>query len=256
MDVLLGSNEVIQLSETIGPNGRIGIMVPMRNVAMEDEFKRMAPEGVSIHTSRMGFPLVPRKKFTVERLIKLAEDTENATGKIAAAKVNVICYGCTSGSFVQGLGEEKNLVRRMEKASMGIPAITTTGAVLDALRELKMKKLSVGTPYPEDCNEKLKEVLKDSGFEIISFKGLWPRLPEVILRVETSHNLAKEIYRPEADGIFISCTNFRTIENIERLERETGKPVVTSNQASMWASLRKIGYEKPIKGYGQLLRRL
>ena len=66
--------------------------------------------------------------------------------------------------------------------------------------------------------------------------------------------MAREIDRPEADGIFISCTNFRTIEIIEQLEADTGKPVVTSNQASMWIALKVLGVAGP-KGYGRLFQK-
>jgi maleate isomerase len=40
---------------------------------------------------------------------------------------------------------------------------------------------------------------------------------------------------------------------VAELERRTGKPVVSSNQASIWASFRALGLTTPIKGYGRLL---
>jgi maleate isomerase len=57
----------------------------------------------------------------------------------------------------------------------------------------------------------------------------------------------------ENEAIFISCTNFRTIEIIQELEEATGKPVISSNQATLWYALRKLGLKDSIKGYGQLL---
>ena len=62
--------------------------------------------------------------------------------------------------------------------------------------------------------------------------------------------------RPEADVLFCSCTDWRSMEVAERLEKLTGKPVVTSNQAGIWATLRKLGIDDPIDGYGSLLKNL
>ncbi|HEC86914.1 MAG TPA: maleate cis-trans isomerase, partial [Thermoplasmatales archaeon] len=57
----------------------------------------------------------------------------------------------------------------------------------------------------------------------------------------------------EADAIFISCTNLRTFEIIESLEKELETHVVTSNQASLWLALRKLGIEEKIPKLGKLL---
>jgi maleate isomerase len=43
---------------------------------------------------------------------------------------------------------------------------------------------------------------------------------------------------------------------VEEIEQRTGKPVVTSNQSSIWMTLRKLGHTAPIAGFGRLLRRL
>jgi len=71
-----------------------------------------------------------------------------------------------------------------------------------------------------------------------------------------AYRLAREVYNSNsgADGVFISCTNFRNIEIIENLERDLSKPVVTSIQATVWAALRKVGIHESIGGYGKLLR--
>ena len=60
--------------------------------------------------------------------------------------------------------------------------------------------------------------------------------------------------RPEAQAIFISCSNFRTLEIIEPLEQTLGKPVVTSNSASVWKMLRRLGDRRDIPGGGRLLQ--
>ena len=58
---------------------------------------------------------------------------------------------------------------------------------------------------------------------------------------------------PESEAVFVSCTALRTSAIIEELEQALGKPVVTSNQALVWHSLRLSGYDDAVEGYGQLL---
>jgi len=110
----------------------------------------------------------------------------------------------------------------------------------------------VGTPYVKEIHSRLLKFIEESGFDVVNSK--WIGLFDINSQTpERSYNLAKEVYSPEADAIFISCTAFRTIENIERLEKETGKIVITSSQVSIWNALKKIGHKEPIKGYGKLL---
>jgi len=81
-------------------------------------------------------------------------------------------------------------------------------------------------------------------------QGINDQDPESVVR------FASRACRPEADLLFCSCTAWRSLEVVEELERITGRPVVTSNQSTIWASFRKLGLTEPIEGYGSLLRRM
>jgi maleate isomerase len=101
-----------------------------------------------------------------------------------------------------------------------------------------------------------KAFLEASGFEVTDVKGLSLTDNLVVgrLSAHTAYDLALQLDRTKADAIVLSCTNWPTMEVIERLERETGKPVITTTQATVWAALRAIGYGAGIEGYGRLLR--
>ncbi len=73
---------------------------------------------------------------------------------------------------------------------------------------------------------------------------------------DETYRLAREVASaaPDADGIFISCGNLRSFEAIERLETDTGLPVVTSNQAGLWQTLRMAGIDEQLPNLGRLLR--
>jgi len=239
----------------IGWRAKLGILIPAINYVMEPEFNKMAPEGVSIHAARLK---VIREEYGTEKdmvnyfnlMAKEVEKEAESLGCVA----DVIGYGCTSGSFAMGKKWNEELIKRIEKAAQ-VPATTTSTAVYEALREMDIKKLVLVTPYPEPLNRLEKEFLQSNGFEVVSmnsceckihgFQGEYP--PHVVYR------LAREACVDEADGIFISCTNFRTIEIIEKLERDTNKPVISSNTATFWKMLKMVGIHEPIRGYGQLL---
>lgn len=168
-----------------------------------------------------------------------------------------MCYGCTSGSLFRGLGYDKQIVRKIERKTK-IPAVATAGAVVDALAQLHVKKLSLATPYKREIDLLESEFLKDSGFEVIGIEslGLTKNLQIGLQSPEVVYKLVKKVYSGSEDGIFISCTNFRTIEVIERLESELGRPVISSNTATAWKALRTLGVKDKVPSYGRLLELL
>ncbi|BAA30082.1 maleate cis-trans isomerase family protein [Pyrococcus horikoshii] len=229
---------------------RIGLIVPSSNTTMEPEFWKMAPEGVSIHTARMRL-----REVTEESLLEMERHAKDAALELADAEVDVIVYGCTSGSLIKGKGYDKEIAKNLEEAS-GIKTITTSTAVLNALNTLDIQKVVVATPYIDSVNEREKEFLEANGIEVLRIKGLGIVKNTEIGRQEpwVAYKLALEVYTPEADGLFISCTNFRTIEIIDKLEVELGVPVVTSNQATMWYALKTMKVKEKYDMYGTLLK--
>lgn len=239
------------VSNMAGWRARLGIMVPSVNKTMEPELYRLAPEGVSLHFSR-----IRQVEDTLEQLTRMIEDVPKVAIELADAEVDVIAFGCTTGSLVKGPGYDKEIIEKIED-SAHIKATTTSTAVLEALKELGIVKLSVATPYKEWLNEKEKEFLEAHGFEVLSIKGLGCLGPETAdVPSERVYRLAKDVYRPKVDGVFISCTDLRSIEILEFLERDVNKPVISSNQATMWMLLRMAEVRGKITGYGRLLTQL
>ncbi len=227
---------------------RIGLLVPSSNTTMEPDFHRMAPKGVSVHTARMRLDEV-----TPDGLIRMADDAERGAALLATAGVDVIVYGCTTGSLVGGVKWEESLVRSIHE-NTGVLAMSTSGAVVEALRALSARRVGVATPYTDVLNRLETEFLEDHGFQVASIEGLRLVNNLEIGRVERGviEGLVEAV-AGEADTIFVSCTNLPAIDLIDGLERRHGRPVVTSNQASLWAALRD-SIVKEITGYGELLR--
>ena len=231
-----------------GWRGKIGLIYPAPGTAGETEFHMMAPEGVAILTTRM-----PLEKTDAEGLIKMGSYTEQAASLLALAKPDVIAFCCTTGSLVKGMGYDKEIIDRIEN-HVGIAAITTATAVVDSLNALKVKRIAVATPYPDELNQRERAFLEDSGFEITAIKGLGVLDPQKMqnVRHEEMYQLVKEIFTEDADAIFISCTGISVIDIIEPLEEDLKRPVITSNQATMWAALRKINVGEIVDGLGTL----
>ena len=77
------------------------------------------------------------------------------------------------------------------------------------------------------------------------------RIARVPLDEVKRHALAVD--RSDAQALVISCTDFATLPLIAELEQEIGKPVVTSNQATFWATLRAAGVDDRFEHFGTLL---
>ncbi|WP_456450337.1 maleate cis-trans isomerase family protein [Palaeococcus sp. (in: euryarchaeotes)] len=233
-----------------GWRGRIGLIVPSSNTTMEMELHEALPEGVSLHTARM-----PLKGVTEEELLKMSALAVESAKLLKDADVDLILYGCTSGSFIGGENFENELEEKIED-EVKIPVVTTSSAILAALNALEAQQILVLTPYMEEINKREREFLEANEFEVLDIRGMGIVENTKIGRLEPyeAYRLAKAMFTEEADALFISCTNFRTFEIIEALEDDLGVPVVTSNQASLWYALRELEINESILGLGTLLR--
>jgi maleate cis-trans isomerase len=231
---------------------RIGLLVPSSNTTVEPEFYRALPRGVTLHTARLYLT-----RIAPESILKMVEDLETQATLLASADVDVIVLGATAPSFLKGLGYDRELIAKIESAT-GRRATTTSTALVQALQHFGARRVVLGSAYNDNVNAIAKAFLEASGAEVLAVQGLAlvDNLVVGRLSADTAYDLALKVNRDDADAIVLSCTNWQTMDAIERIERETGKPVISTSQASIWAALRMIGYTESIDGYGRLLREL
>ena len=234
-----------------GWRGRIGLMVPTGNSVMEPEFARMSPEGVSVHANR-----VYLKDVTPTSLLAMESEVRASAEGLAEIRIGVLAFGCTSGSFVGGKGYDDRLIERVEQAT-GVPATTTTTAVLRALRLLGVQRICMATPYIDEVNDLEVKFLAGHDIEVVKSRGGGIVHTPDIQQCEPSVSFrrAKEVDDERAEAVFISCTGFRTVENLAKLEAELGKPVISANQATFADCLRMLGVRQAQPGYGSLFER-
>jgi maleate isomerase len=226
---------------------KLGLIVPSWNTVNEYEFEQAIIPAMSLHTMRISHTADTEENFTW-----MGTQVPAAAKLLAHAKVEVICYGCAAGGFIKGPEHDLEIIRDIKEAT-GIPGVTSAAATADALRSLNVKRISVASPYAPWLNEKLKQYLEDCGFEVLAMQGLGTQA-HAGFTPEQNAALAAEVDRAGSQAIFISCSNFRTLEIIEPLEQKLGKPVVTSNMVSLWKMLRTIGDTRDIPGAGRLFR--
>ena len=231
---------------------RIGLLVPSSNTTVEPEFYRALPRGVTLHTARLFLT-----RIAPDAILGMVADMEKQAKLLASADVDVIVLGATAPSFLNGLGYDREIIGKLEAAT-GKKATTTSTALVEAIRHIGAKRVVLGSAYDEKVNGIARSFLQASDIEVIDMDGLSLVDNLVVGRLssDTAYDLAMKVNRPDADAIVLSCTNWQTMDAIERIERETGKPVISTTQATIWAALRAIGYTESIQGYGRLLREL
>ncbi len=230
---------------------RLGALLPPMNVTFEPEINRWVPPGLTVHAQRM---YRSRPVTGPEDLKEMLTHLDDDCHRLSFAQPDFVVYACTSGSALETGGYDTAMSDRISSA-VGCPASTTSTAVAEALRHLGIRRMAVVTPYVQEINDKEMDFFRDLGFDPVSLESFLeggsfkiPTIPQ-----EATYEMALKADRPEADGVFISCTNLPTADIIERLEDKLGKPVVTSNQATLWLSLRHMGFDGPVPGCGQLL---
>jgi len=229
-------------------NLRIGLIIPSSNRLTEPQFHRYAPPGVGIHVTRLRMT----GKWH-QPLGDLKPAIAGAAAALSDVKPGIIVFHCTASSMEEGLAGEAGVIETIGKAS-GCPTITTGQAITEALKYLGIKKLVLVSPYVKTTNEHEVHYLREAGFEVVHELGLGLRGSDDYIAVtpERWMEIVWENRRPDADGYLLSCTNTRMIEMIEEAERRLQKPVVTSNQATLWSCLRRLGAATPLTGLGRL----
>lgn len=229
---------------------RIGLIIPSTNRMTEPQFQSYVPAGVRVHVTRAR---MTRKWH--RPMPELKNDICAAAQALSDIDPALIAFHCTASSMEAGLRGEAEVVRWIEEAA-GCTAITTGQAVRQALEALEVHKLVMVSPYVEATNLLELRYMEEAGFEVVHEFGLALPGGEAYARVTPPewHALVLDHRRADADGYFLSCTNTTMIEAIGACESDLGRPVVTSNQAVLWACLRQLGQVQSIAGLGRLFQ--
>ena len=163
----------------------------------------------------------------------------------------VIAYGCTSGTVAAGEARILETLKQLRPGCRPTTPITAARAAFDAL---KVSRLSVLTPYPRDVHLAVVNHLKGYRLDIVqsAYLGVSEDLRITEISSDSLEAAVDAVSVDGGDAIFVSCTALRVVTHIARLERKSGKPIITSNQALAWHCLRLSGLDVNVQGYGRL----
>lgn len=232
---------------------RIGLVQLASDYTLENDWRRLAGEGIEIYSTRMAYNSV----MTPDSLKATAGHIAEAAALVAPGlELDVMAFGCTSASMLIG---SDGVAERLTRTRPGLPTTNPWQASLCALQHLGVKRLAVLTPYNTEVNRSLYLGLQAAGFEVVAFGAFGLTLDTDIPAIHTDAIMAATadlLDDCRADGVFFSCTNLRAVTVLEEMERRFGLPMVSSNQALLWHALRLAGQQPDLPGFGQLLRHL
>jgi maleate isomerase len=228
---------------------RIGLLLPSSNTVQEREFCSALPQGMALHVTRLGL-----RTIEADSTLRIVAELEAESRKLADADVDVIVLAATAPSSRKGLGYDRELVQRITAAS-GKPATTASTALLAALHALGIRRIVIGAPWGEEVNRTTARFMEANGFEVLAHQALGhlSNLDVGLLDEQTAYEMGRRIDRPDAEAVMLACGNWSTFGILERLERDLGKPILSTNQVSLWHVLGILG-RGPLPGFGRLLR--
>ena len=233
-------------------NSKIGLVALSTDFSIEKDFNSVLFNlPINLFVNRLPF----FNPLTNENLVKMTEKLTEVTKNILPNQtLDVVAYGCTSGTIAAGIDQ---IINKIQSAKPNCKVITPITSAVKALKHLSLKKISVFTPYPRAINEKVINYFKNEGFAIQSFASFNLESDLDIGKIDPKYLLEAltKMDTIDAEALFISCTALPALEIIQELENRIKKIVLSSNQALIWDSIRSVGYNSSIEGYGKLLRK-
>lgn len=241
---------------------RIGQIVPSSNTTMETEIPAILrareatlPARFSFHSSRMRM-----KHVTKEELAAMDGDSDRCALELSDARVDVLGYACLVAIMSMGRGyhrvSEERLHQRTKENGAPAPVVTSAGALVDGLRAIGAKKVSILAPYMKPLTQLVIDYIEHEGIEVVDSISLEipdnlevgrqdPRAPiEITKRLKTTG----------VDAIVASaCVQMPSLPSIQPIEDRTGLPVISSAVATSYMMLKRLGLNTAVPGFGSLL---
>jgi maleate isomerase len=242
--VVVSKAKVMEVFMESNPR-KVGILVASLDPVVEHDFKCFIPRGISFHVGRLPQSLASRTASD-DNLSHMCEMAPLVARQLAELDVEIILFCCTSASFYKGNNWHQELAWKIQD-EVNVPALTTSTALLEALRGLSIKRLFMLTPYNDVVNDREEQFLVNNGFSVVSRASFFCEHSRDIDKIKPSEIIAKVKNHKETildcDGLFVSCTALRAMETVCILEKELGKPVVTSNASIIWSCLGRLGID-------------
>lgn len=241
---------------------RIGQIVPSSNTTMETEIPAMLrtrenllPDRFTFHSSRMRM-----KKVVKDELEAMDRDSDRCALELSDARVDVLGYACLVAIMSMGPGyhriSERRLHERTVENGAPTPVVTSAGALVDGLRALGAKKISVICPYLKPLTQLVVDYIESEGIAVHDFKAL--EIPDNLAVGLHDPGRLLEIYKDvDTTGIdaFVAsaCVQMPSLPIIDMLQQRLAVPVVSAAACTAHQLLDRLGLERTVPGAGALL---
>jgi len=230
-------------------NPRIGLITLASDLRIEKDFNNIIfDKDIDLYCNR----IKSYNPLTNETLKKMADDIPKVTQDILPdQKLDCVAYACTSGTIAAGYS---SIYQKVNLAKPNTKVTTPITAAINALKSLKIKKLTIFTPYTDEINQSVINYFEKEDIELseLSYFDLASDLD--IGRVDPDYlfDVLTKIDLSNSDALFVSCTSLPVLSIIKELEKKINKVVLSSNQTLIWDTLKQIQFKKEINGYGEL----
>ena len=229
-------------------NHHFGVLIPATNTTCEIEYSRLLPPNLQVHVGRLGkggeTPFSP----------SLDADLAYQSKMLGQAKVEVVALAQTSASLFDDGYDAK--AKALMATGAGVPALTSAEAIGEAVRALGANRIALVSPYSAQVIGRAKDYYETRyGLSVVAMEGFGATDAYAIggLSADNATDAFVRIDRPDIEILVVPGGNFPTMRHIAGWERRFGKPVITTNQAALWAMLRVMGVSAPLPGLGRLL---
>mgnify|MGYP004417314472 FL=1 len=241
---------------------KIGQIVPSSNTTMETEIPAMLlarqlirPERFTFHSSRMRMKHVKK-----EELAAMDAQSDRCALELSDARVDVLGYACLVAIMSMGLGYHRESEKRLTQVTVDNDAaaqvVTSAGALVDALKVMGAKKVTVVTPYMKPLTELVVDYIRNEGFEVIDYIAL-----EIADNIQVAAHdpanlpdIVSKLNYQDADVVVLSaCVQMRSLPAVPKVEALTGKPVISASIATTYSMLKALDLEPIVPGAGALL---
>ncbi len=222
---------------------RCGIVVPVSNTNLEPDMLMLAPRGVSMHFARAGGYDIDQIPDEIQMRQYSDSQADDVIDSLRLCRSDIVIYGCTSATLAQGPEFDRKFRDHIESIC-GVAAVTAASALVEVLQLLEIERFVFTSPYVSSLNDLAIRSLDCAGLSCVgrldaprpmSNEDVASATPEEIIEI------AVNVDTEAAQAVVISCTDYRATEAIPAIEAILGKPVVTSNQASLLIALRLLG---------------
>ncbi len=223
--------------------GKIGVLVPFTNTNLEPDLGLMHLPGYTMHFQRMGGYDADEIPGSDQMAGLGASDISHDLMMLAGVRPAAVLYGCTSATLAHGPAFDADLAKQIQSSS-GAVSFTAAGSLIEAIKALGVKKIGFSSPYLGEINVQAVDFMAQNEIETVQRADIGRELGNYgqgELSLNEVFELACQADHPEAEAIVLSCTDMRSVEIVESVETQLGKPVITSNQAMVFCLCQSLG---------------